>query len=535
MKAAESVGRLMSPTLQLLTLADLKLSDSEAQVERRAHFDKKALKELAVSIDTQGMLQPIVVRELELVGGRSNHIVVAGERRYMAAALAGWAQIPCNVRKGMTDAQVIEVQLTENLDREPLHELAEAQGYASLVELGLNAEQIAAKFGRSSTYVLRRLRLKTLSKACRRAFYDGKIGFTQALELAKLPIEKHQDELLEEILDVDLEFDAPLSAERIREQLEERFLSDLAGVSFPTGDPTLVAKAGACAACPKRTGAQGALFDQVKGLGHCLDLVCFNGKKLAHSTLLLEEAKARGQKVITGKAAEKIAPHGSHNSLVGYVDLAHQLQHRGKSLKQLLGKDYQPTLLQLKNGEVLQVAPAADAKKVQPAAAAPERDDYKAKQRREEKARKVELEYRAKVLRGVLGMQAPADPLEDLRQACEAMGERLHHDGKKRLFKVMDWPVIEKKQTYGGPWKDYNIAKVVAGVMTEVELWQMLRILSVAGDLEVYNNQGPPDRSDRLHKLAKRLGFNSAGVLEKLKAEAAAKAKPKKKAKAVRK
>lgn len=511
----------------LLPLKDLKLSDSESQVERRAHFDKAALKELAVSIEAQGMLQAIVVRKLELERGRVNWVVVAGERRYLAAQIAGWEWVPCNVRV-LTDQQVIELQLVENLQREGLHELAEAEAYEQLQELGLNAEQIAAKCGRSPTYVLRRLRLKTLSKACRRAFYDGKLGFTVALELAKLPVHAHQDELLKEVLDRAEEghWRGPMSAADVREDAEERFLSELKGAPFPVDAAGLIPKVGSCHGCPKRTGAQGALFDQVKGLGNCLDLDCFNAKKKAHGEQLLSAAKDAGQKVLRNQADIPEA----------YVRLDHQPRHGGKSIKQLLDKDYQPILVQLKTGEVVPVAAAADAKKVMPAAPRDRgMDDYRRRQRAEEKKRALENTYRRAVLTELAGkpfFTSDAGRLADLRLATDQMAHRLSHDTMKALFKAMGWEPIEKKAQYRGKWLDYSGAldKILKGFETENELWQLLRILTVADDLVVYNNQGPPDRKDRLHQMAERLGVAWKLILKNVTDAAAAKAKPKKKA-----
>jgi ParB/RepB/Spo0J family partition protein len=334
----------------------LVLSETESQVERRAHFNKARIKELAESLDANGMVNPILVRPAAKKGNPATQFeIVAGERRFMAAGLAEWPEVPCSVRE-LNDQQVIEVQLTENLDREELHELAEAEGYEALVSHGMNAEQIAAKFGRSPTYVLRRLRLKTLSKAVRRAFYDGKLGFTVALELAKLPIHEHQDELLEEVLDHLDHWQGPMSAADVRDHAEQHFLSELKGAPFPIAEAGLVPKAGACHGCPKRSGAQGALFEQVKGLGHCLDLVCFNAKKKAHGERMLSEAKDRGQKILRNQAE---VPDS-------YVRLDHQPSHQGKSVKQLLDKDYQPVLVQLKTGEVALLASHKDDAKAKP-------------------------------------------------------------------------------------------------------------------------------------------------------------------------
>jgi ParB/RepB/Spo0J family partition protein len=456
--------------------------------------------------------------------------LVAGERRFLAAGLAEWPEVPCSVHQ-LTDQQVIEVQLVENLQREGLHELAEAEAYEALQELGLTAEQIAAKCGRSPTYVLRRLRLKTLSKACRRAFYDGKIGFTVALELAKLPVHAHQDELLEWVED-ESEYQV-VTAEDVREHAQRDFLSELKGAPFPTAMASLIPKAGDCISCPKRTGAQGALFDQVKGLGHCLDLVCFNAKKKAHGEVLLNDAKDRGQKVLRNQA----------DIPESYVRLDHQPRHGGKSVKQLLDKDYVPTLVQLKTGEVVPVAAAAEVKKVLPKE--PARDssggnnDYRAQQRVADRKRAQEQKYRAQLLQyihaeGQAGSTAK-DLVADLELAVERLGYRLDHDSKKRLFKAMGWePKVNKR--YGTNYKDYELKSYIAAAKgKEHELRLLLRVFAVAGDLDGGGQySGTPSRDDNLHQLAERLGIKHQALLAGIKAAAAAKSKPAKKGKKVK-
>lgn len=501
---------------QQIAIELLDLSCTESQIERRAHFDKNALKELGVSLQENGLLQAIVVRPVD-----RRFQIIAGERRYLAAKSIGWKDIACNVRF-FSDAQVVEAQLTENLEREKLHELAEAEGYEALQSFGMSTEQIGAKFGRSPSYVARRLRLKTLGKAARRAFYDGKIGFTVALELAKLPIHAHQDELLAEALDRG-QWDGPMTAEEIREVAEGTYQSKLAGAAFPTADPKLIPKAGDCNSCVKRTGAHGDLFDQVKGLGNCLDLDCFKAKKKAHGERLLETAKDAGQKVLRNQATMPDS----------YIRLDLQPDGgAGKSVKQLLGKDYVPVLVQLKSGEVIQAAPADEVKKILPKERPRSSDSdnqYKVQQRAQEKKRRLELDYRAELLRMIVCEKLGADVRADLRLACEAMADRMHHDGKVRIFKVMDWEVTERKCKYRGTVKEYEFAKVLKGYETETELRQLLRILSVAGDLEVYSH-ADFDRKDRLHKLAERLGLKAAELRKGMEAAAAEKAKPKKKA-----
>ena len=121
-----------SSDIRTLPLAALTFSQTRAQIERREHFDKAALTELADSIKNVGVVQPILVRPFrdEMVNGEAFE-VVAGERRVLAARQAGLEEILGTVRD-LTDEQVLELQLVENLQRQDLHELAEAEGYEAL-------------------------------------------------------------------------------------------------------------------------------------------------------------------------------------------------------------------------------------------------------------------------------------------------------------------------------------------------------------------------------------------------------------------
>jgi len=123
----------------------------ESASNPRKRFDDKSLEELAASFKTQGVLAPLLVRELE----PSKYEVVAGARRLRAARIAELDSIPVRVVK-LTDAEAIEAQVVENLQREDIHPLEEALGFKSLLELGEPAYtivNIAARAGKSEAYV----------------------------------------------------------------------------------------------------------------------------------------------------------------------------------------------------------------------------------------------------------------------------------------------------------------------------------------------------------------------------------------------
>jgi ParB/RepB/Spo0J family partition protein len=133
---------------------------AESATNPRKRFDAKSLEELAASFKTQGILAPLLVRELE----ESKYEVVAGARRLRAAKLAELEKLPVRVVK-LTDAEAIEAQCVENLQREDIHPLEEALGFKSLLELGEPAYSIAtiaSRAGTSEAYVYGRIRLADL-------------------------------------------------------------------------------------------------------------------------------------------------------------------------------------------------------------------------------------------------------------------------------------------------------------------------------------------------------------------------------------
>ena len=141
---------------------------AESATNPRKRFDAKSLEEFAASFKTQGILAPLLVRELE----ESKYEVVAGARRLRAAKLAELEKLPVRVVK-LTDAEAIEAQCVENLQREDIHPLEEALGFKSLLELGEPAytiATIASRAGKSETYVYGRIRLADLIPPVAEAF-----------------------------------------------------------------------------------------------------------------------------------------------------------------------------------------------------------------------------------------------------------------------------------------------------------------------------------------------------------------------------
>lgn len=151
----------------------------------RKEFDEEALASLAESIRQHGILQPLIVREKN---GR--FVIVAGERRWRAARIAGLSEVPVMV-KDFDDAATFEVALVENLQRENLSPMELSRGYKLLIDrFGLTQEEIAAKVGRSRPAVANALRLATLPESVVSLLEAGKITEGHARSLIGLPDER---------------------------------------------------------------------------------------------------------------------------------------------------------------------------------------------------------------------------------------------------------------------------------------------------------------------------------------------------------
>jgi len=517
----------MQTELQMIALARIALSQTSAQIERRKYFNAEAIDELAESIKSVGLLAPLVARP-RVNCGDYFYELVAGERRYLAAQKAGLEQVPVNLR-ALTDEQVLEVQLIENLQREDLHELAEAEGYEGLQRLGYTAEQIADKVGKSKATVYARMKLLALCPEARKAFRDGKVSASIALLIARIPVDELQKKALEEVTDEGYE---PMSFREASQHIQHQYMLQLKEAPFPVGDMKLVPAAGSCQSCPKNTALQRELFSDVEkaSAGVCTDPTCFSAKRTAWGTKQLEQAQAKGQKVIDGADAKKIAK-SEHSIGGGYVKLEERCYNdpMHRTYREILGKKAEPALLRVpQSGEVIEIVQVSAVKDLLPKGARSENESYTAMQRAADKKRQAELAYRAELLRRIDATILKPDIEKDLRLACEAMFDRLHHDGKVRLFKVMGWPVSERKDKYRGIVKEYDTDAVLKKHGTESDLWHLLRSLAVAGDLEIYGSE--KKRSDRLHSLAARLNVDA----KKIETELAAAAKAAKK-KAARK
>ena len=161
----------------------------------REVFDEKALKELAVSIKEHGVIQPIIVRN---VNGK--YEIIAGERRYKASALAGLTKIPAIIRD-LDDKESSKVALLENLQRKNLNPIEEARTYQKILELDqMTQEELAKTMGKSQSAVANKIRLLSLSEDVQQALLKEEISERHARALINIPDAKKQKEMLKKVI-----------------------------------------------------------------------------------------------------------------------------------------------------------------------------------------------------------------------------------------------------------------------------------------------------------------------------------------------
>lgn len=181
----------------------------------RTVFDDARIDELALTIRTHGLIQPIVIRKYE----EDKYEIIAGERRFRAATKLGWEKVPAII-KNLNDTETASVALIENLQREELTAIEEAVAYQKLIELhNLTQEALAQRLGKGQSTIANKLRLLKLPEEIKRALLEKNITERHARALIPLKNEELQLKVLQEI--VEKQLNVKQAEERIAKLLEE--------------------------------------------------------------------------------------------------------------------------------------------------------------------------------------------------------------------------------------------------------------------------------------------------------------------------
>lgn len=200
----KALGRGLGALLSSDSTLDLGAEPSEVDLESivpgpmqpRTHFDEASLESLADSIRTHGIVQPLLVRRRD--GG---YELIAGERRWRAAKLAGITRVPVVVKE-VADDNLLEIALIENIQRENLNPIEEAQAYKKLLEtVGLTQESLASRVGRDRSYITNYLRLLRLPDDVQQLVKEGRLSTGHARTLLALDHVDLQRRLARQIID----------------------------------------------------------------------------------------------------------------------------------------------------------------------------------------------------------------------------------------------------------------------------------------------------------------------------------------------
>lgn len=308
---------IVEPSVELIPIDTLWPSNTKVQQLRRERFNDAAITELAASLLKAGQLQPILVRPQPavMIEGRKYEIVL-GERRFRAAERAGLKHIQATVRE-MDDAAVLEAQLIENLQREDLHPLEEAEGYAELMRAaGMDKEELGDRVGKSRSWVYARLQLLRLPAPARDALEGGRIDISRAQLLATIGDPVHQARALK--LAVEKTWDGKsyrYSVRALKDEIGNKgFTISLKSAPFDVADRALTP--GSCEGCEYRSANHDP---EAEDPDVCTNRSCYEKKVKAHGARALKEAEEAGRQVLRGDAAKKI--DAGRDRYVGFVDL----------------------------------------------------------------------------------------------------------------------------------------------------------------------------------------------------------------------
>jgi len=271
----------MSTTLSLPAVRPIPIGQlQESPTNPRKSFSEEKLRELAESIRSLGLIQPIIVRPID----QDLFEVVAGARRFRAAKLAGLEEVLAHVKE-LTDEQVIELQLIENAQRQDVHPYEEAAAYKALLHLTspqYDIASIAARIGKSVSHVHQRLTLCNLIPEAAEMFMENRFTAGHAVLIARLPTEQQAQALAATFRDnYATKTKQTVPVRELAQWIREQLTLMLDEVTFDREDATLVPEAGSCSTCPKCTGFNQALWDDFKE-DRCLDAECYNGKLKEH-------------------------------------------------------------------------------------------------------------------------------------------------------------------------------------------------------------------------------------------------------------
>lgn len=503
-----------------MTYAEIRIESIErSPLNPRTEPTEESLQELVEDIRRRGVLQPVVVRPTA-----EGFELVCGERRTVAAGLAGLTEVPAMVQD-LSDTQVIETALVENCLREDLHPLEVAAAYRELVARGLSIEDLMERLGKGRSAVYATLKLTELAPAVQELFRKGRLTASNAGLVARIPDPKVQEKAANAISEGDYER-GQMSFRDASELIQRDFMRDLKDAAFDRGEEGLFEGVPSCRACPKRTGNQPELYKDVSRPDVCTDPKCFDLK--AEADWKRTEARAKepgGPKVLSRSETKRLIVQGHISTGAPYVplDATCDGDPKYRTYQQLLGKHAKEhvVLARDESGRVHELLPQEKLRDAlqdaghnfKPGRGRADPDDVARKRSRR---RKFSAEVARRTIAALVTKAEGALALERLlRVVASVLGDVAGDD-------------VAERRGWEGGWDAKRLQKLgldgLRGLVLE------LALLVVASDLVDYDSKvGAPIRA-----AAEALGVDVEEIGAALKKEQATaeKVKPKKRARA---
>ena len=510
---------VQNTSLQSSDYRDLPLAQLvESPTNPRKRYDEANLQELAESIRAQGVLAPLLVRELE----PERFEIVAGSRRFRAARLAGTANVPVRVVR-MDDVDAIVAQVVENLQRENVHPLEEAHGFRALLDLpdrSFNVAMIAAKAGKNPQYIASRLKLTELIPPASDAFLADKLALGHALLIAKLPPAQQAEALkaaFRETWAAGGQTEVLIPVKELAAWIESNVLLDLQTAPFDRADATLNPESGSCHECPKRTGANSLLFPE-SDRDQCLDRDCYQTKVTAHIAAAIQGNPQLIQISTTW---------GDHNNGVlgrnQYVEIVAKASRNGSGKmtpdRKKCAHMTKAIVVEGGNcGHVVNVCvePACETHHAESRKNREAQDRMRTEQRKQEERRKEDLATRSRVLTAILEKIATPLSKADLELVAREFLNRLPNEHRTLLS--------ERHAPSSAKGKGAKAGENGAALKNLDETGYS-RLLIEISLLDAAHNAYSRDGAERLEAVAKRYRVNVQKIRDSVAAEFASRRK----------
>jgi ParB family chromosome partitioning protein len=498
----------------------------ESKTNPRSHFDESAMAELAANIKQHGVLQSVLLRP-HPNGESGTYELVVGSRRFRASKLARRETIPATIRE-LTDTQVVELQLVENLLREDVHELDEASGYAALQQLNPNnytVETIALKVSRSPAYVHGRLQLLNLVDEAKQAFRTAKLTVSHAFEIARLT-PKDQRRALQECFPHHRNTSAVLKDKKVeavgvrelRAWIEREVHLDLMNAPFDTQDETLLPSAGACAHCPKQTASNPLLFPEIpRKSSICTDRECYRAKVEALVQIQVKPLEEQGDKPLRVSQAPSWQVNG-HTK-----DVLYEGQYRKAKGKAECPNTKAAVLIDGKGaGTIFYLCLTEKCDVHNRVTRYQPTPQEQTKRKKEALAERVEKQSRVRILEAIRKKLPDALSRVDLEMVALDYFRRLGHDNHRRLSKLYAWEEKKSKTSWGTETVDYEkIAAAAVQAMKAADLSRFFVVCALVSDLYCpgYNPKQSLAKDCNLARTAVRYKIDLAKVGATVRAE----------------